>query len=196
MTLKYTRKTGRRAKTPRKAMFAVILANIAAIALLINLLSIPLIGPAYGLNGASTTETRPEFSWGGLHSMLQCGADAGKGFIFMLDEDPGFSSPIAKEVEGNTYRPEEPLEFGTYYWKVVSPECATSPTGMFTVVSEVAVERDNGWLKNTGNSAIALNAMEAGREPGSSARPGLTGLFLGVNQSAEVGGEDVVATQI
>ena len=193
------RKTGRRAKTPRKAGFAVVLvvmANIAAIALLINLLSIPLLGPAYGLNGASTTDTRPEFSWGGLHSGLRCSAATGEGFIFMLDEDPGFSSPITKEVKGNMYRPEEPLEFGTYYWKVVSPECATSPTGMFTVVSEVAVERDNGWLKNTGNSAIALNSMEAGREPGSSARPGLTGLFLGINHSVEVGGEDVVAEQV
>jgi len=183
----------RRSKNPRKAGFAimaVVLANVAAIALLINLFSIPLLGPAYGLGGATTTERRPEFSWGGLQGHL------GNPFIFMLDEDPGFSSPIAKEVKGNMYRPEEPLEFGTYYWKVVSPECATSPTGMFTVVSEVAVERDNGWLKNTGNSAIALNALEAGREPGSSARPGLTGLFLGINQSVEVGGEDVVATQI
>jgi len=161
--------------------------NLAVIALLINAITIPLLSPAYGLE---STKTQPEFAWGGLQG------HAGKAFIFMVDENPDFSSPITKEVEGNSYRPEDPLEFGTYYWKVVSPECATSPTGMFTVVSEVAVERENGRLKNTGNSAIALEAHMPGRDPGSSARLGLTGLILGINESVDIGGEDVTAKQV
>ena len=66
---------------------------------------------------------------------------------------------------------------------------------MFTVVSEVAVERDNGWLKNTGNSGIALDTMNTGREPGSSTRHGITGLILGVNQTVEIGRETNVTAK-
>jgi hypothetical protein len=173
-------------KRSHRIGIAVLAMNFVVVALLINLLTIPLITPSNGWEG---TNRQPEFTWGGLQ------ARNGKGFIFMLDEDPGFSSPITKEVYGNTYRSEQLLEFGTYYWKVVSPESATSPTGMFTVVSEVSVERDNGWLKNTGNSGLALETMDTGREPGHLTRLGFTGLILGVNQTVEVGGEDVVAKQ-
>ena len=163
-------------------------ANLAAVALLISMFSIPLLGPSWG---TATTERRPVFSWGGFR--LQ----GSVGYIIMIDEDMEFTSPLTKEVQGNSFRPEEPLEFGTYYWKVLLPERATSPTGMFTVVSEVSVERDEDRLLNTGNSGIALETIKPGREPGSSTRPGLTGYFLGVNQSVEIGGnEDVIASQI
>lgn len=162
------------------------------IALLVNLVSIPLLAPSTGIE---TTNRRPELVWGGLQASLNL--DCHTHFIIMIDEDPEFASPLAKEVQGNSYRPEEPLEFGTYYWKVLMPERAASPTGMFTVVSEVSVERDQGRLKNTGNSGIALATMSNGREPASSTRPGLTGQLLGINQSIEIGGnEDVIAWQI
>jgi hypothetical protein len=172
-------------------LIAALAGNLAVIALLINMVSIPLLSPS---TDWETTDRRPDFMWGGLHGML--GTGKGTDFIFMIDEDPEFSSPLTKEVQGNSYRPEEPLEFGTYYWKVMLPERATSPTGMFTVVSEVSVKRDQGRLTNTGNSGIALATTSSGREPAGSTRPGLTGLFLGVNQTVEIGGnEDVIARQ-
>ncbi len=174
-----------------KTKWAVIAANLILIALLINMISIPLLGPADGLE---TTERRPEFSWGGL---------SGTGmFTFLLDEDPAFGSPVVEMVAGNFYQPETSLDFGTYYWKVISPEGISSATGTLTVVSEVAVERGNGWLKNAGNTDIFLERRIPERETDSlnqsdKAVQPVTGMVVGIGQTIDVGGnENVTASQV
>jgi len=160
--------------------WAVLLANLAVIALLLNAVSIPLLSP---VNGWAGTERQPELAWGGLQG----------GFVLMIDEDPGFGSPVTREVDGNSYSPQEPLEFGTYYWKVVSAEGASSATGMFTVVSEVEVERLGSQLRNTGNTDIMLEREMPGQDAGNIR---LSGLLVGIGEAVEIGGtENVIAKQ-
>jgi|GEM_PF-2255301 len=160
--------------------WAVLLANLAVVALLLNILTIPLVSPANGWTGA---ERQPELAWGGLQG----------GFVLMIDESPGFGSPVTMEVDGNSYIPQEPLEFGTYYWKVVSLEGASSATGMFTVVSEVEVEREGAQLRNTGNTGILLEREMPGQDAGNIR---LSGLLVGIGEAVEIGGtENVIAKQ-
>jgi len=153
-------------------MWIAIVANIVVIAMLMNLFYIPIRAPM----GDETTDRKPVFSWGGLQGAV----------TFMLDEDPEFGSPVTKEVEGTAYTPESPLDFGTYYWKVVSPDGLSSPTGMVTVVSEVSVSRGDGWLKNTGNTPISLERETTG---------GLTGMVVGINQTVGIGNDENVTAR-
>ena len=177
------RKKERGKQTSRKVVKAgIITANLALIALLMNLVTIPLLGPAYGVE---TTDRQPRLSWGGLH---------GRG-VLMIDEDQGFGSPVTEEVSGNSYRPERPLDFGTYYWKVASGPGMVSATGMFTVVSEIAVEREGGWLKNSGNTEILLEKQIPVSSENLQHTPSITGLVVGINQSVELGREENVTAK-
>lgn len=157
---------------PRKAAYALAAADMGLIILIFNLATIPLLSPA-----GQTADRTPEFSWGGAQG----------NFILMIDEDHAFGSPDVADVSGNSYIPSRPLEFGTYYWKVLSPAGISSATGMVTVVSEVAVERGNGWLRNSGNTEIILES-----QPDSE---GMTGMLVGIGQTVGIGSGNVTAKQ-
>ena len=65
-------------KISDRIKIAAVAGNLAVIALLINLLSVPLFSPAAGWTG---TDRQPEFAWGGLQ------VQDSTGFIFMIDEN-------------------------------------------------------------------------------------------------------------
>ncbi len=155
----------------KKKDMALITANIAAVAILMNVFSIPLISPE---PGTKITEIRPEFVWGGL---------AGHAVLY-LDDDPDFRSPVEWEIDGHSFRPDKPLGFGTYYWKVNGRNGLESLPSTFTVVSEVSVSRTGDMIVNTGNTNIFVSAVE---------RNGMvTGMVLGINQSTDIRREENV----
>ncbi|UCC91578.1 MAG: hypothetical protein JSV39_04700 [Candidatus Aenigmatarchaeota archaeon] len=157
-----------------KVMIGVSLANLAVIGMLsfvfVNLVTIPLVSPE---NGLYTTERKPELVWGGMQGE----------YVIFLDEDPGFGTPITKEVSGNSYRLGEDLGFGTYHWKVMSGLVA-SEIREFTVGSSVVLARKEKEVSNVGNVDLLIHR--------------LTGAFiLGVNKSLEIGeDEDVKGEQV
>jgi hypothetical protein len=158
-----------------KSVMAAALANKAAagiiIAVAVNVFAIPLLEPA---QGEITTSRRPSFSWGGIQGSYQ----------IIIDDNTEFSSPLVETTASRSYTPGEDMDFGTYYWKVWSPEGnKTSPVRSFTINSRVALSRAGGSVTNTGNTALKLG--------------GVTGLaIVGVGESAQVGRENVTATQV
>jgi len=157
-----------------KIIFAcpVLLTLFLLVFLFINLVSISLLSPH---ENESLTERRPLFRWMGLQNE----------YIFYLDENPHFTSPLKLNVRGNVYSPNSELDFGEYYWKVESPPFS-SPTQKFTIVSSVIVSRNNETLKNEGNTPLLVHTSR------------ITGAFvLGVNESLKIGEEEnVVAEQV
>lgn len=152
-----------------KERVGVSLANLAVIGMLsflfLNLVTIPLVSPE---NGLHTTERRPELVWGGIQGE----------YVIFLDDDPGFGTPVTKEISGNSYRLGEDLGFGTYHWKVVSGLVA-SEIREFTVDSSVILARKEEAVRNEGNVDLLIH--------------GLTGAFvLGVNESLEIGEDEDV----
>ena len=155
-----------------KAKIGVMVANLLVIAVLIfvlvNLVTIRLVFPE---NGIRMTERRPELVWGGMQG----------NFILLFDENPDFESPAKEEISGNSFRPEEDLEFGTYYWKVESSGLS-SDVRKFTIDSSVVIGRDESEVTNEGNTEILLHSITGA-------------MVLDVGSSVEVGEEDVKAEQ-
>ena len=156
----------------RDVKTGMVVANIVVIALLafvaFNFISIPLISPE---NGAYTTERNPEFLWGGIQGE----------FIVLVDDSPDFSSPFVWKVPGNTYRPSDVLNFGTYYWKVQSKN-AESKVRKFTVESSVVLARDSESVKNEGNTEIMLRSITGA-------------MVVGVGDSVKIGEEEDVEAE-
>jgi hypothetical protein len=149
---------------PGKMSFvAGSLVTIAILAvLLFNLLTIQLVSPGDRLK---ITDRTPVFEWSGMQAE----------YVILVDDNADFTSPISANVEGNSYRPDRGLDFGTYYWKVGSGPFS-SGVGRFTVLSSVVVSRNESELKNEGNTEVILSG------------PSITGAFvLGVNESAQIG---------
>jgi hypothetical protein len=136
--------------------------------LLVNLTTIPLIGPE---DGVYTTERRPEFVWAGMHEQYE----------LLLDDDPDFGSPFLTKVSGNSLRFVNDLDFGTYYWKVNSG-VFSSGVRKLTIGSSIVLARGDNEVKNEGNTDVFLHR--------------LTGSFLlGVDESLEVGEEENVKAE-
>ncbi len=157
-----------------KAKISIAVLNLLVIGVLsfvfINLVTIPLVSPE---NGLYTTERKPKFAWGGMQ----------REFVIFLDDDPDFTTPLTREVTGNSYRFERNLDFGTYYWKVVSAGIV-SEVRKLTIGSSVIIARKENEVKNEGNVVLLLHRI--------------TGSFLlGVNESLEIErNEDVNAEQV
>ena len=152
-------------------IFAVNLVLICTVFYtLFNLATIPLFSPS---NGEYTTERQPEFRWGGIQGE----------FTLFLDENPDFKTPIIKRVRGNSYKFENPLDFGTYYWKVESSG-VSSEVRKLTIGSSVVLSRDERKVKNEGNTDILLHSVTGA-------------MVLGVGNAVEIGeDENVTAEQI
>lgn len=154
-----------------KIKWLVAATNLVVLAAIANFLFIPLLSPTGEIE---TAQRRPVFSWGGISGA----------FTVMIDDNPSFSSPIFETTNDNRFQPDEPLSFGTHYWKVVSDNGVESATGMVTIVSEVSVKRGQGWLKNSGNTDIILDTSPGGF--------GLTGMMVGINQTIDIKDDDNV----
>ncbi|MEM5871722.1 MAG: hypothetical protein QW051_02505 [Candidatus Aenigmatarchaeota archaeon] len=133
----------------------------------INIVSISIILPA---NNAVITERRPTFLWSGLQGE----------YIFYLDEDPFFKTPITAKVKGNNYTPEKDLDLGIYYWKVESKPFS-SEVAKFNLVSSIILSRKENEIKNEGNTPLLIRSS------------GYTGAFvLGINETMKIGREENV----
>lgn len=135
----------------------------------VNLVTISLVSPE---NEIHTTERNPEFRWGGMQGY----------FVVLLDENPDFESPFRGEVSGNSYRPEEDLDFGTYYWKIESG-AIKSGIRKFTVGSSVVLAREEDEVKNEGNTDIIVNTDK------------VTGMVVGVGNSVKIEEEENVKAE-
>lgn len=154
----------------QKGMVMVnVIAACLIVVMLLSSLSIRLVRPQDGLH---TTERRPELFWTGIQG----------DFIVLVDENPGFETPLMDEVSENSYKFADELDFGTYYWKVESGE-SESEVRSFTVDSSVMLERGDNEVSNAGNVEIILHRI--------------TGAFLlGTDDSLDIGeDEDVRAEQ-
>ncbi len=152
--------------------WAFVAADLSVIGLLsillFNIVTIPLSEPA---DGAYTTETRPEFVWGGLHGEYE----------LMVDDDPSFETPLTASVSGNSFRFGRGLDFGMYYWKVRSGIFSSSVREL-TLGSSVILSRTESEVVNRGNVDLALQRV--------------TGSFiLGVDESMEIGSEENVRAE-
>jgi hypothetical protein len=154
----------------------IVAANAAVIALaVITWLSMSMVQPHYPLNGMVTDDRTPSFQWSGQRQEYE----------LLIDDDPGFGSPLSYNVFGNEHAVDEEMEFGTYWWKVRSGG-AESSTSKFTVVSTVALSRMGpNAIMNSGNVPLLVHLG------------GLTGAAtLAVNQTTDIGdAEDVKAEQ-
>lgn len=149
-------------------LFGIITAFFAA-TIILSLFTFP-ISPQ---NSAETDIITPTFRWFGLSTSYK----------FLLDDNPDFTSPFEKTVTGNFYTMEQPLEFGTYYWKVLDGFAATQAM-QFAVVPTVKLKRNETEVKNDGNSDIWLEKI--------------TGAFIvKINESIETGrNENVTARMV
>ncbi|MBN2330683.1 MAG: hypothetical protein JXC85_02610 [Candidatus Aenigmarchaeota archaeon] len=157
----------------------IVIANALVIGLAaLSYLSLYYIQPLFPLNGVVTDDRTPTFAWSGQ----------GTSFELLIDDEPGFSSPMIFDVKGNRYSMGQELDFGTYWWKV-RVQGAESRAMRFDLVSTVALSRpDPGMISNTGNTALLVH------RGGLSAITGA--VTLGVNQTLDIGdGEDVKAEQ-
>ena len=150
----------------------MVLGNLVSIAVILYLVagvtSISLLTP---FTGEVTDNRMPTLSWSGLQGH----------YTVMLDDNPDFVSPIEKETFGNRMKLQEGLDFGKYYWKVVS-NGIESRTGEFSIVSTVELSRSGEEVKNTGNTNVWLSSI--------------TGAFvLGVNESAGANEEENVKAE-
>jgi hypothetical protein len=148
------------------------IANIVLIALIIfvfaGVTSISLMSP---IRGSATDDRTPEFSWAGLQG----------NYLLMVDDDPAFGSPLTYEILGNSFSPAKDLEFGSYYWKVVS-NGIESEVNEFSILSTVQLSRKKETVRNTGNVDVLMKTI--------------TGAFLlGEDEVIEIGEENVTAEQ-
>ncbi len=125
-------------------------------------------------SGMVTDQRSPTLEWSGPDGTYEV----------LIDDDPGFGTPMSFSASGNSFRLPQELEFGTYWWKVRSGGVETVPS-VFTVVSSVALSRPvPGAIINSGNTELLLF------------RSGITGAFtLAVNRTMEIGGEESVKAE-
>ena len=154
----------------------IIVANLAVIALaVVTYVNLNTIQLRYPYNGMVTDDRTPALQWYGQ----------GHGYELLVDEDPGFGSPVIFGTHGNIHELHDELEFGTYWWKVRSGQ-GESGAWRFSVVSTVALSRlESDMVMNSGNVPLLVHL---GRLTGAAT--------LAVNQTLEIGeGEDVKAEQ-
>ena len=153
----------------------MILANLAVIGMAaVSLIGMNTIQAIYPLNNMVTDDRTPVFEWAGHKQSYE----------LLIDDDPGFRTPLEFAVSGNTHQLRHELDFGTYWWKVRSGETETTAR-RFTVVSTVALARPGGTIAvNSGNADLLLH------------RSALAGaVTLAVNQSLEIGEEENVRAE-
>ena len=154
----------------------LILANLIVIGLaVVTYLNMNQIQLHYPYTGMLTDDRSPTFAWSGQMQKYE----------LLIDEDPGFGSPLKFDVEGSSHRIDEELLFGTYWWKVRSGGIE-SEARKFTLLSTVALSRiDPNLIKNSGNTDLLVH------------RSGITGaLTLPVNETLEIGeNENVMGEQ-
>ncbi len=158
-----------------KISHGIMLANLLVIALAAaSFMSLYSIQPMYPLNGMLTDERMPTFAWTGQMT----------GYELLIDDEPGFDSPMTYDVSGNSFALRRELPFGTYWWKVRSGDYESRPM-RFELVSTVALSRMGpGAVRNTGNTGLIVH------------RSGITGAAtLAVNQTLEIGVEENVKAE-
>ena len=156
----------------------IVLANLIVIGLAAaSYMSLYSIQPLYPLNDMVTDSRTPTFTWSGHMP----------GYELLIDDEPGFGSPLSFEVAGNSYRMRQELAFGTYWWKVRSGEAESRPM-RFDLVSNVALSRlDPGMIRNSGNTGLLVHR---------SGLAGVTGAAtLAVNQTLEIGERENVKAE-
>jgi len=147
---------------------ANLLVIVLLVALLVNIFTIPLLKPE---DRTYITERRPEFMWGGVH----------REYEFLLDDDENFETPFVAKVLGNSFRFNNDLDFGTYYWKVRSG-IFESNVRRFTLGSSVVLTREKNEVRNEGNTDVILHRMTGA-------------VILKVGSSALVGEEENVTAE-
>ena len=154
----------------------IMAANMAVIALaIVSWVSLGAVQPHYPYNGMVTDDRTPAFQWSGHRQAYE----------LLIDDDPGFGSPLSYATFGNSHEVREEMAFGTYWWKVRSDSAESAPA-RFTIVSTVELSRMRpGMIRNSGNVPLLVHLG------------GLTGAAtLAVNQTLEIEeGQDVKAEQ-
>jgi hypothetical protein len=130
-----------------KITSGLILANMIVIGLAaVSVVSMYSVNSLYPLDGTLTDDRRPVFEWTG----------AMQSYELLIDDNPDFTSPMTARVSGNSYRPEEDLDFGSYWWKVRSGD-AESGVSRFALVSTVALSRlEKEAVRNSGNTPVLV----------------------------------------
>lgn len=128
-----------------KINHGIILANMAVIGLaIVSYMGLSSTVLVYPPDGTVTDDRTPVFRWSGM----------GHGYELLIDDDPGFGTPMVFKVHGNRYTPGSDMEFGTYWWKVRRGG-AESSQKKFTLVSTVSLSRlGNDMIINSGNTGL------------------------------------------
>ncbi|MFH1376408.1 MAG: hypothetical protein ABIH25_02120 [Candidatus Woesearchaeota archaeon] len=116
---------------------------IGIVILLNNIILLSPVGVIY--------DREPVLSWSGFDN----------DYRLLVGEDSEFNAPIVDVLlEDNKFEFEDNLEFGEYYWKVISND-KESITGYFIIDSMIKVEVDNK-LRNKGNTPILIGGITGG----------------------------------
>ena len=114
-------------------------------------------------NNSIITDRQPTFKW------------IGKANKLIIDDNDEFVSTVIENVEGNSYRINNKLNFTTYYWKLLGNK--NSSVSQFRIDSVVALELKNQSnlynITNVGNTDLDVEVVGENRFLGK-----ITGSFI------------------
>lgn len=117
--------------------------GILIVIIFIFLNNIILLAP-YGI----VYDRTPKLAWSGFD----------KEYRLLVDENYDFDNPIIDVlVNENQFNINKELDFGEYYWKVISND-QESITGYFTIDSMIQIEL-NKKLRNKGNTPVLISGI-------------------------------------
>ncbi|MDD5253636.1 MAG: hypothetical protein PHG05_00850 [Candidatus Nanoarchaeia archaeon] len=132
-----------------KTITKIIIVNLILLIIILTLL-FPSLN--YPKNDEIIFERTPELRWTGLPIT----------YTILIDNNPGFSSPIEKKVPCCSYIPDENLDLETIYWKVKG--IFSSKTSKFNIQSKVSLklkkDEENYTITNDGNSQLNISVEE------------------------------------
>lgn len=155
--------------------FEIAMVNLTVIGLtLAAFVALGSVQTLYPYNGLVTSDRTPAFEWSGWEDSYE----------IIIDDDPGFSTPMTFAVSGRVFTPSSDMDFGSYWWKVRTDE-GESESKSFSIVSKVELSRtDPTVIVNTGNTDLFIYSSA------------VTGAFtLGVDEDLEIGEEDNVKAE-
>lgn len=131
-------------KNKRKAFELFFLAITVLIVISVVVLNNIILLSPYGI----IYDRTPVLSWSGFE----------REYRLVIDEKNDFSNPIVDVfVSDNSFDIKKSLDFGKYYWKVISDD-KESITGFFIVDSMIKIEAAKR-IRNKGNTPVLISGI-------------------------------------
>lgn len=97
----------------------------------------------------SITDVKTTFEWVSPHDNVR----------LLVDDSLDFDNPLVDvPVRGSSFTLSSDLDFGKYYWRVVS-NSGNSVTGQFVLDSMIRMDVEDDKLRNEGNTAVGIDGI-------------------------------------